>query len=209
MSRAGANVVYGCASVLLSYPEASFVEDVAAVASALPGVGRGRVRVRLAEVCRWLSARSLDEAQASYVEAFDFQGKRSLHLTYIRHGDTRERGLALAALTDVYRTAGFPLAPGELPDFLPALLELAAVSPAGVAVLSAERAALDALREGLGAIDSPYGEVVAAVAEMLGPPSRSQRQLLRRYRSEGPPTEAVGLEAFAPPEVVTGGVTRR
>lgn len=209
MSRPDTKVVFGCASVLLSYPEAGLTEDLAAVTSAVGGLGRGRARSRLEGVCRWLSARPLVEVQASYVEAFDFQAKRSLHLTYLRHGDTRERGLALAALVDVYRTAGFPLAPGELPDYLPALLELAAVSPAGAAVLAGERAALEALREGLVSIDSPYAEVVAAVADVLGAPSRVQRQLLRRYRAEGPPTEAVGLEAFAPPDVVTGGVTRR
>lgn len=209
MSRSRTEAVFSCASVLLSYPEASFEKDLDAVAGALASLGRSRVRSRLEQACTWLSAMPLVDAQASYVDTFDFQAKRSLHLTYVRYGDTRERGLALAALAEVYRTAGFPLGPGELPDFLPALLELAAVSPLGAAVLASERAALDALREGLAAIKSPYIEVVGAVADVLGPPSRSQRRQLQRYRAEGPPAEAVGLEAFAPPEVLTGGVTRR
>ena len=71
------------------------------------------------------------EAAAAYVDTFDLRRRRSLHLTYYRHGDTRERGMALTALVDAYRVAGFRVAPGELPDFLPALLELAAVTPAG------------------------------------------------------------------------------
>ena len=61
------------------------------------------------------------EASATYVDAFDLRKRRSLYLTYYRYGDTRERGVALAILAGAYKTAGFILAPGELPDFLPAL----------------------------------------------------------------------------------------
>ena len=76
------------------------------------------------------------EAAACYVDTFDLHRRRTLHLTYYRHGDTRERGMALTALVDAYRAARVRLVPGELPDFLPALLELAAMVPAGAAVLA-------------------------------------------------------------------------
>ncbi|MGH9083373.1 MAG: nitrate reductase molybdenum cofactor assembly chaperone, partial [Acidimicrobiales bacterium] len=122
--------------------------------------------------------------------------------TYYRHGDTRERGMALTALVDAFRSAGYRVVPGELPDFLPALLELAAVDPAGASVLGEHRMALDALRLALVKIPSPYAGVVDAVGDALGGLSRGDRVALRRYRAQGPPSEQVGLEPFAPPEVL-------
>ncbi len=132
---------------------------------------------------------------------------RSLGLRPYRHGDTRERGLALAALAGAFREAGFGVAPGELPDYLPALLELAAAHPVGASVLGEHRAALEALRLALAEAASPYAGVVAAVSGVLPGPTRRDRPALHRYRAEGPPSEKVGLEPFAPPEVLGAGVT--
>jgi nitrate reductase molybdenum cofactor assembly chaperone NarJ/NarW len=101
------------------------------------------------------------------------------------------------------------VAPGELPDFLPALLELAALNPGGAAVLGEHRMALDALATELEEIGSPYAGAIRAVTAALGPASRGDRQALDRYRAQGPPSEKVGLEPFAPPEVIAQGVTRR
>jgi nitrate reductase delta subunit len=201
--------VFGCASVLLTYPDVGFVDDLAAVSKALERLPNGRPRARLEEARRWLGGMSTMEAAARYVDTFDLRRRRTLHLTYYRHGDTRERGMALTALVDAYRRAGVRLMPGELPDFLPALLELAAVTPAGVAALGEQRAALDALREDLEKTNSPYAGVVTAVTDALGAASRADRDALRSYRAQGPPSERVGLEPFAPPEVLGGGITQR
>jgi nitrate reductase molybdenum cofactor assembly chaperone NarJ/NarW len=206
MRRHDAQLVFGCTSVLLSYPEDSFTEDLSAVSGALGRLPRCRVRGRLVGAVAWLSARSPMEAATRYVETFDLTRRRTLHLTYYRHGDTRERGLALAALAGAYRDAGLQLRPGELPDLLPALLELAALSTTGSAVLAEHRGALEALRVELEEFDSPYTEVVAAVSDALGPASRADRTALRRYRAEGPPSERVGLEPFIPPEVLADGL---
>jgi nitrate reductase delta subunit len=115
--------------------------------------------------------------------------------------------MALTALVDAYRNVGLCVAPGELPDFLPALLELAAVNSGGAAVLSDHRAALEALRSDLELAESPYAEVVSAVVDALGGLSRDDRSALARYRAQGPPSEQVGLEPFAPPAVIAQGVT--
>ena len=39
------------------------------------------------------------------------------------HGDSRDRGPAMIDLAQTYEKAGLYLAPGELPDYLPAVLE--------------------------------------------------------------------------------------
>ncbi|MBO0693714.1 MAG: nitrate reductase molybdenum cofactor assembly chaperone [Acidimicrobiaceae bacterium] len=209
MRRSVAARVFGCASVLLSYPDPVFFDDLDSVAAALTRLPSGPTRSRLSRTRDWLAGQTPMEAAAGYVETFDLRRRRSLHLTWYRHGDTRERGMALAALAEVYRGAGVRIAPGELPDFLPALLELAALEPAGAAVLGEHRAALDALAGELSKQPSPYAEAITAVTDALGGASRADRDALRRYRREGPPSERVGLEPFAPPEMLGHALTER
>ncbi len=213
MRRHAAATVFGCASVLLSYPDEHFAEDLAAVRDALANLSEAQARKTLGATVDWLARMSPLESEAAYVEAFDLRRGTCLDLTYYRHGDTRERGMALTALVDAFRDAGFGIVAGELPDYLPALLELAAAHPIGASVLAEHRVALDALHLALEKAQSPYANVVAAVRDALPGPTRQDRRALRRYRAEGPPSEKVGLEPFAPPEVlgqrVTIGETRR
>ena len=207
MRRQVAATVFGCASVLLGYPDERLSEDLAAVDDALGRLPDGPARQALHAAAEWLSQMSPLEAAATYVETFDLRRGVCLYLTYYRHGDTRERGMALTALVGAFRGAGFGVVPGELPDYLPALLELAAAHPAGGSVLAEHRMPLDALHLALVKADSPYTDVVAAVRDALPGPTRKDRQALRRYRADGPPSEKVGLEPFAPPEVLGQGVT--
>jgi nitrate reductase delta subunit len=209
MNRAAGARIFGCAAVLLSYPDESFSEDLAAVASAAAELPSGRPATAIGDTAAWLSRMTSMEAAAIYVDTFDLRRGTSLYLTYYRHGDTRQRGLALAALIEAYKVAGFAPTPGELPDFLPALLELAAAHRSGAALLAEHRPAIDALRAVLDKSGSPYAAVVAAIAEALPSPSRADRAALERYLAQGPPSETVGLEPFAPPDVLEQGMTRR
>ncbi len=199
--------VFGCASVLLSYPDREFTSDLAAVQEALERLPGTPARSKLRAVVEWLEAMPVVEAAKTYVDVFDLSRGVCLYLTYYRHGDTRERGMALTALVEAFREAGFGIVPGELPDYLPALLELAATSTAGATVLGEHRMALDALHGALVNANSPYADAVAAVQSVLPGRSRTDREALRRYRTDGPPSERVGLEPFAPPEVLGQGVT--
>jgi nitrate reductase molybdenum cofactor assembly chaperone NarJ/NarW len=210
VKRSAAATAFGCASVLLSYPdESSFTEDLATVGRAIEELPVGHARAGLDSTAGWLVTMTPLEAAAIYVDTFDLRRGTTLYLTYYRHGDTRERGMALAALADTYRAAGFAVAAGELPDHLPALLELASVHSAGAAVLAEHRMALDALRLALEKSNSPYATAVDAVSAALPGPTRTDRAALRRYREQGPPSERVGLEPFAPPETLGQRVTLR
>lgn len=205
MRRSAAATVFGCASVLLSYPdEESFGTDLTAVAAAIQRLPPSAARAHLARCCGSLATMTPLGAATAYVEAFDMQKGRSLYLTYYRYGDTRERGMALVALVSAYKLAGFVPAAGELADFLPALLELAASHPDGVGLLSEHRPALDALRAQLEEAGSDFAGAVAAIGDAIGPLDKSGRAALARYREQGPPSERVGLEPFAPPEILSG-----
>ena len=63
------------------------------------------------------------QAESDYVELFDRGRATSLHLFEHVHGDSRDRGPAMIDLGQTYEKAGLLLAEGELPDYLPAVLE--------------------------------------------------------------------------------------
>lgn len=68
--------------------------------------------------------------QESYVEMVDRNRRGSLHLFEHVHGESRERGGAMIDLQEFYATHGAKLATGELPDYLPVVLEFASQAPA-------------------------------------------------------------------------------
>jgi hypothetical protein len=64
-------------------------------------------------------------------ELFDRGRATSLHLFEHVHGDSRDRGPAMIDLAQTYEKAGLFLAEGELPDYLPVVLEFASTQPPG------------------------------------------------------------------------------
>jgi nitrate reductase delta subunit len=184
-------------SLLLDYPRPEL--DAAIAGEARAGA--------LEPLLRWSDGTPLAERQRRYVETFDLDRRTSLHLTYYLYGDTRKRGLALLRLKRMYAAAGLPLDADELPDFLPALLEFAALAPAGYGetLLGEHRLALELLRLRLAALESPWAgalELLCTSLPRLGPVERDR---LARLLADGPPSEQVGLEPFAPPEVMPAG----
>ena len=192
------------ASVLLQYPSPAARESVAGLDLSEVAPLRGGQAQRLASFLAWYRSRSLGELQAAYVETFDFAKQRSLHLTYHLHGDSRQRGLALLRLKEAYAAEGLEGDAGELPDFLPLMLEFCVLAPepAGRELLDRHRPAIELIRDSLHREQSPFAELLDVAIDGL--PGLTGRQVARikRLAAEGPPTEEVGLEPFAPPEVM-------
>ncbi len=191
------------ASVLLSYPDPDALAlVVAATSDHQPGSGTGRPAPldRLAAFANWWSSLDPMEREMRYVATFDHRGRCSLHLTYYRDGDTRNRGESLLELHQLYRSHGVEPPRGELADFLPALLELAATTDAGPEVLHAHRKAIELLGRSLDDLANPFAEVVGTVSEIIatvagdGVWGDEEEADLRRLAREGPPSEQVGLE---------------
>ena len=88
--------------------------------------------------------------------------------------------------------AGMELSGGELPDFLPALLELAASTKEGAELLAGQEASLRALADALARESSIFHEVVEALVSTLPRSGRRSRPELR-LSEDGPPLEMVGL----------------
>lgn len=110
------------------------------------------------------------ETEANYVELFDRGRGTSLHLFEHVHGDSRERGPAMIDLAQTYEKAGLYLAPGELPDYLPAVLEFVSTQPAveARAFLGEMAHIFNAIFNALQQRESPYASVLGALLELAG-----------------------------------------
>ena len=110
------------------------------------------------------------EAEAGYVELFDRGRATSLHLFEHVHGDSRDRGPAMIDLAQTYEKAGLYLAPGELPDYLPAVLEFVSTQPAteARAFLGEMSHIFNSLFNALLGRASPYASVLGALLELAG-----------------------------------------
>ena len=192
-------------SLLLQYPTDELLAARAEFAAAAAVQG-GPVE-RFAD---WWSREPVGSLQRAYVETFDFTRRNSLYLTYHVHGDRRQRGVALLRLKQRYTAAGFELLDGELPDYLPVMLEFAALAPSdvGVAALVEARDSLELVRTSLREAGSPYALLLDVVTDLLPGLTGAQAARVRRLAAEGPPSEQVGLEPFAPPEVMPMGTAR-
>jgi nitrate reductase delta subunit len=175
-------------SVLLQYPDGELLaarDELAAAAS----------DEREAAFVAGLACVPLGELQDEYVQTFDFDRRASLYLTYHAHGDRRQRGLELVRLKRRFAEAGFLLAEGELPDYLPALLEFAALADGGEALLAEQRPSLELVRARLHERGSRWAPLLDAVVAALPPLTKQQADRARRLAEQGPPTELVGLDA--------------
>ena len=194
---------YKLASVLLQYPTMALFDglgQLAEAASAAPRASREPFRIFL----EWLSRTSPNTVATHYVETFDLRRRCALYLTYYRYGDTRKRGMAMLVFKAAYRDAGFVPCDDELPDYLPMVLDFAALCPRGERLLRAQRADLELLHRALRNGESPYADVVAAVCASLPGLGRRELDRVRTAWESGPPTEEVGLEPFAPPGYLAG-----
>lgn len=188
-------VVYAGAATLLAYPDEALLERLPMVEAAAVEVG---VADDFAPTIAHLRSAPLMEVQAWHVQEFDLSRRHALHLTYWTDGDTRRRGEVLTAIKQTYRDSGLVVdLAGELPDYLPMVLEFAANgAPAlGVGLLNAYRASLELLRLGLLKDDLPHAGVLRAVCDTLGGPSPATRAEVQRL-VDGAPRESVGLEPF-------------
>ena len=108
-------------SELLQYPDEEFMKrlpDLEAVVAKLPD-----------EENRNGFEQFIAALQETYTAVFDMNPSTTLNVTYHLWGDGEKRADALARLKELYATAGYELSTGELPDYLPLMLEFLAFCP--------------------------------------------------------------------------------
>lgn len=202
---------YKLCSLALQYPDDELIAGRSELATAAAKLPRGAIAEALGLFFAWFVQTPPIELAQHYVKTFDLHKRTGLYVTFYSHGDRRERGLVLLRLKQLYRAAGLPPAGPELPDYLPLMLEFAAAAAPeqGDHVLREHRPALEVIRLSLHDQNSPYEHVLDAVCELVGGLSAPERLSLDRLLAQGPPQELVGLEPFAPPEVMPNVEARR
>lgn len=190
-------------SLLLDYPDEDLLACSAELTEAAGELPPSPARDAILDFLSRRRELGASAAQREYVETFDFAKRTTLYLSFHTYGDRRQRGMAMLHLKRSYREAGFELAEGTLPDHLPAVLEIADLAPeTGIGVLGDFRPALEVVRAALHNEDSSYAPLLDAVCELLPAVSEQDLAEAQRIAAEGPPSETVGLEPFAPPEAM-------
>ncbi len=164
-------------AALLGYPDARLrgylpeMTTLLAGDNALPATRRAEIE----SLARWLAGADPIEVETAYVETFDRGRANSLHLFEHVHGDSRDRGPAMVDLAQTYERAGLYLAPGELPDYLPVVLEFVSTQPSreAKAFLGEIAHLVNAIFGALVQRGSPYASVMGALLDLAGEPARA------------------------------------
>ena len=159
-------------AALLGYPDAQMRTHLSEM-RALIHAEAALPPARLAELDVLIDALEQAEqlvAEADYVELFDRGRGTSLHLFEHVHGDSRERGPAMIDLGQTYAKAGLMLAEGELPDYLPAVLEFVSTQPPREArdFLTEMAHIFNAIFGALQARRSAYASVLGGLLDLAG-----------------------------------------
>ncbi|HXX38053.1 MAG TPA: nitrate reductase molybdenum cofactor assembly chaperone [bacterium] len=202
--------LYKLLSVWFQYPSAEIVEARAELAEAARALPDSPARRALEPFLAYWTGAPAPTLPQHYVATFDLEKRSTLYLSYYLYGDRRQRGMAFVRLRQLYAAAGLEPDARELPDYLPLVLEFAAVAPpeAGTIVLTEYRPSLELLHRALADTGSPYAGLTTALRLMLPPLDQRTCKLVDRIAAEGPPTELVGLELCAPPAVMRSSAAR-
>ncbi|MEX0957696.1 MAG: nitrate reductase molybdenum cofactor assembly chaperone [Burkholderiales bacterium] len=189
-------------AALLGYPDAAMRTHLPEMREILQGE-RALTAGRQAEIDALIDALVNDEpldTEARYVDLFDRSRNTSLHLFEHVHGDSRDRGPAMIDLAQTYEQAGLYLAPGELPDYLPVVLEFVSTQPPREArdFLGEIAHILNTLFSALQTRESAYASVIGALLELAG----EQAQAVKLAAE--PPLD----ESWAEPPVFDGCSTK-
>lgn len=157
---------------LLAYPDAELRANLSDMRAALHTdkvLKSGRLDELDALINTLQHGDSLDN-EAKFVEIFDRGRSTSLHLFEHVHGDSRERGPAMIDLAQTYEKAGLFLAEGEMPDYLPVVLEFVSTQPPkeARAFLGEMAHIFNAIFSALQQRESRYASVLGALLEIAG-----------------------------------------
>jgi nitrate reductase delta subunit len=166
------NLTYKAIGWLLTYPESNLIEALPELQQAIAAEGLLSVSAEnnLLRFTASLATSDLIELQEAYVGLFDKSRQASLHLFEHVHGESRDRGMAMVNLREIYANAGLFQDEGELPDYLPMYLEYLSVLPAAEARagLTDVAAILQAIHRQLARRDNAYAAPLAALLDLAG-----------------------------------------
>lgn len=114
-------------SVLLDYPDKRLLQNLDPLATAARQILEPEFRHAVQDFLTYLKTHDLLRLQENYTAAFDLGPATTLNLTYHAFGDNEKRATALAKLQHLYDRTGWERTSGDLPDYLPLLLEFLSI----------------------------------------------------------------------------------
>jgi len=161
--------IYKILSTLLDYPDQELIDNIPEIRAEIDKSSAmdGSEKEALNSFLDHLAEMSLTEAQMNYVKTFDMVPEHSLHLTHHLFGDDNDknRGPALIDLGELYKDYGIEVSTNELPDYLPLILEFAAMleDSEATAFLADANKVLNVMADNLAKTDSPYSPLLSIV----------------------------------------------
>ena len=116
-------------SVLLHYPDEELFNRLDEISSAADHSRPVEIESAIQAFVNELNTLSLIQVQERYTAVFDIDPKTTMNMTYHAFGDNEKRAAALAHLQHNYEQAGWERITGELPDYLPMMLEFLSLCP--------------------------------------------------------------------------------
>ena len=116
-------------SALLQYPDHDFLSQIEMIETEVDDMPSREMKKCMDDFLLYLKTHSPIHLQEGYTAAFDMNPTTTLNLTYQLYGDNEKRADMLARLQQRYQDAGYERTTGELPDYLPMMLEFLSVCP--------------------------------------------------------------------------------
>ncbi len=117
--------IFKVISKLIDYPNKELMENLDSVIEFVKDSSEidDSEKAAVMEFISWMGVHTETGLQQTYVETFDMVPEHDLHITHHIFGDDNNRGPALIDLSEHYKGEGFEVNDGEIPDFLPLILE--------------------------------------------------------------------------------------
>ena len=160
------------ASYLLRYPDDAWYDELPSWKEDLQAIEHVQFKNLLGEFFQYIEEMDRKEFEHQYVRTFDFSQNTTLYLSTYELQGTGEQAEELVRFKAFYLENGYD-APSEMPDYVPALLELCAALDIekGKEVFEYAKPKLEYVRERFIEAKSPYAflfDVIVSVASGWG-----------------------------------------
>ncbi len=159
--------IFNVLSKLIDYPSDELMENLGSVIEFVSDSSEinDTEKKTIMEFIAWMRVHTTTGIQQSYVETFDMVPEHDLHLTHHIFGDDNGRGPALIDLSEHFKGEGLELEDGEIPDFLPLILEYVSTldDMESRVFLGDAKKIIKIIADNLDEAESPYSKLIRIV----------------------------------------------
>ena len=159
--------VFNVLSRLIDYPSDELMENLDSVIEFVSDSTEidDNEQKTIMEFISWMRVHTTTGIQQAYVETFDMVPEHDLHLTHHIFGDDNARGPALIDLSEHFKSEGLDLLEGEIPDFLPLILEYVSTldDMESRVFLGDAKKIIKVIADNLDEAESPYAKLIRII----------------------------------------------